>query len=82
MKTGMTRAIDDLGRISIPKEIRRNLGIVNGDYLEIAVKENKIILEKAVPGCVFCGDPSATEKFFDKPICEACKIGLRRALSK
>ena len=35
--TGILRRVDDLGRIVIPKEIRRNLGIAEGDPLEIFV---------------------------------------------
>lgn len=35
--TGIVRRIDDLGRVVIPKEIRRNLGIKEGDPLEIFV---------------------------------------------
>lgn len=35
--TGIVRRIDDLGRVVIPKEIRKNLGIKEGDPLEIFV---------------------------------------------
>ena len=44
--TGIIRRIDDLGRIVIPKEIRRNLRIKNGDSLEIFVDDDSIILKK------------------------------------
>ena len=44
--TGITRRIDDLGRIVIPKEIRKNLKIRDSDELEINVIDNKIILNK------------------------------------
>ncbi len=44
--TGVTRRIDELGRIVIPKEIRRMLSIRDGENLEILVDENKIILKK------------------------------------
>ena len=43
---GLTRRIDELGRIVIPKEIRKNLQIRNNDELEINVQNNKIILSK------------------------------------
>ena len=43
--TGIIRRIDELGRIVIPKEVRRNLGIKEGDPLEIATsREGEIIL--------------------------------------
>lgn len=44
--TGVVRRIDDLGRIVIPKEIRRNYKINEGDSLEIFVDNNGIILKK------------------------------------
>lgn len=44
--TGITRKIDELGRIVIPKEIRRNLGIRDGESLEIFTEEDGILLKK------------------------------------
>ena len=44
--TGIIRRIDDLGRIVIPKEIRKNLRIKEGDNLEIFVQNEEIILKK------------------------------------
>ena len=45
--TGVIRRIDDLGRIVIPKEIRKNLRIKNGENLEVFVDEKEnIILKK------------------------------------
>lgn len=47
MKTGMIRRIDELGRIVIPKEIRKNLKLNTGDIVEIYMDENnKIVLKK------------------------------------
>lgn len=47
--TGIIRRIDDLGRIVIPKELRRNLRIKNGDTLEVFVDMDNIILKKYSP---------------------------------
>lgn len=48
--TGIVRRIDDLGRVVIPKEIRRTLRIREGDPLEIYVaREGEIILKKYSP---------------------------------
>lgn len=44
--TGVIRRIDELGRIVIPKEIRKNLRIKNGESLEVFVEGNSIILKK------------------------------------
>ena len=46
MTTGIVRRIDELGRIVIPKEIRKNLRIKNGDNLEILVDNDNIVLKK------------------------------------
>ena len=44
--TGIIRRIDDLGRIVIPKELRKNLRIKEGDNLEIFIDNEDIILKK------------------------------------
>lgn len=44
--TGVIRRIDELGRIVIPKEIRRNLRIRDGENMEIFVDNSSIILKK------------------------------------
>ena len=44
--TGIVRKIDELGRIVLPKELRKNLNIHTGDDFQILVGEEKIILEK------------------------------------
>ena len=44
--TGIVRRIDDLGRVVIPREIRRNLGIREGDPLEISLHEDCICFRK------------------------------------
>ena len=43
--TGITRRIDDLGRIVIPKEIRKNLKIKENEVLEIFINNDEIILK-------------------------------------
>lgn len=44
--TGMVRRIDDLGRVVIPKEIRRTMKIREGDPLIISTTENGVLFEK------------------------------------
>lgn len=48
--TGIVRRVDDLGRVVIPKEIRRNFGIREGDPLEISTdRDGAIIFKKYAP---------------------------------
>ena len=47
--TGVVRRIDDLGRIVIPKELRRTMRIREGDSLEIFIDGEKIMLKKYSP---------------------------------
>ena len=47
--TGIVRRVDDLGRVVIPKEIRRQLRIKEGDPLEIFLEGNKVCFEKYSP---------------------------------
>ncbi|MUV38008.1 Transition state regulatory protein AbrB [Lentibacillus sp. JNUCC-1] len=47
--TGITRKLDELGRIVIPKELRTSQGIASGDTMEIYVDGDHIILKKYEP---------------------------------
>lgn len=44
--TGISRRIDDVGRIVIPREIRKTLGIKSGDPIEIFTHDREIVLKK------------------------------------
>lgn len=53
--TGITRKVDELGRIVLPIELRRSMDIEEKDALEIFVDGDKIILKKYDPADVFTG---------------------------
>ena len=44
--TGIVRRLDDLGRLVIPKEIRKQYHLKEGDSIEFYIENEKIILEK------------------------------------
>ncbi|HDR7761553.1 AbrB family transcriptional regulator [Bacillus cereus] len=58
--TGMTRKVDELGRVVLPIELRRTLGLVEKDPIEIFVEDDKIILQKYQPqqACMITGNIS------------------------
>ncbi len=70
--TGVVRKIDELGRIVLPIEIRKNLGIENKDAVEIFIEKDKIILKKYEPACLFCGNAEGVTSFDGKLICRRC----------
>lgn len=70
--TGVVRKIDELGRIVLPIELRRTLGIDEKDPLEIYVDGEKIILKKYQPGCVICGGMENIKEAKGRHICVNC----------
>lgn len=69
---GVVRKVDELGRIVVPIELRRNLNIEVGDPLEIFVSDEEVILRKYKPGCVFCGNVKYVVEFKGKKVCTNC----------
>lgn len=74
--TGIVRKVDDLGRVVIPIELRRNLDIEEKDGLEIFIDSENIILRKYEPTCVFCGNASGITTFKGKKVCKECLIAM------
>ncbi|NLY54432.1 MAG: AbrB/MazE/SpoVT family DNA-binding domain-containing protein [Firmicutes bacterium] len=70
--TGIVRKVDELGRVVIPIELRRTLGIDEKDSLEIYVDGEKIILKKYEPACIFCGNADDVINYRGKNICRSC----------
>ena len=70
--TGIVRKVDELGRIVLPIELRRNLGIAEKDSLEIYVEGSSIILRKYQPSCIFCDNADDIVVFKGKNICTEC----------
>ncbi len=74
--TGVVRKVDELGRIVIPIELRRTMGIEEKDALEIYVDNEKIILKKYEPACIFCGNAEEVTNYKGKNLCRSCLLEL------
>ena len=77
--TGVVRKVDELGRIVLPIEIRKILDIQQKDAIEIFTDNDKIILQKYQPACVFCGETRDNVVFGEKRICRNCIEKLNKA---
>ena len=76
--TGIVRKVDELGRIVLPSELRKSLGIEIKDSLEIYVSGDSIILKKYLPACIFCDEANEITVFKGKNICIKCLKQLKK----
>ena len=76
--TGIVRKVDELGRIVLPIELRRTLDIAERDELEIYLDDDKVILKKYEPSCVFCGNAKNVVRVHDKNVCEDCLAEMKK----
>jgi len=70
--TGNLRRVDEMGRVVIPKKVRDSLNLQSEDSIEIFVEEDKIVLQKYEPGCLFCDSTENTIEYMGKQICLDC----------
>lgn len=70
--SGYVRPVDELGRIVLPISVRRERGMQPKDCIEMFVDGQSIVLQKYVPGCVFCGEHVDLTEFKGKLVCRLC----------
>ena len=70
--TGIVRKMDSLGRIVVPKEVGKTMGLKEGTPMDIFVDGRKLIFEKYEPGFIFCGEMEGTFEFEGKFVCKEC----------
>ena len=78
--TGIVRKVDELGRIVLPIELRRTIGIVEKDRIEIFVDGESIILRKYQPACIFCDNAKDIINYKGKNICPDCIRAMNEKL--
>ena len=83
--TGIIRTLDNMGRVVIPREIRKQLDMTNGvDSFEIFMDGDNIVLKKHKPFCVFCKSREECIEFENQTVCKSCieKLQLKVEESK
>lgn len=75
--TGIVRNIDEMGRLVLPKEMRRKMDINSGDEIEFFAEDDRIILRKYQPSCLFCGKEAALVEYKGKRLCPLCVAEIK-----
>lgn len=78
--TGIVRRVDRLGRIVIPKEVRRTLNIDSGAALGISVGNDRIILSRYHEKCILCSKERKLKKFKGKLVCQSCIDMIKKGI--
>ncbi len=81
-ETGIVRKVDELGRIVLPIELRRNLDIEERTELEIYVDGDSVVLRKHEAFCIFCGSNHLLYQYKGKNICVKCIEALEALRSE
>lgn len=76
--TGVIRKIDELGRITLPMELRKSLNISEKDPLQIFVEDQKIILQKYSPSDIFTGSMEDLIEYKGKKVSKGTIIELAK----
>jgi transcriptional pleiotropic regulator of transition state genes len=70
------RRVDSLGRVVLPADLRRSLGIREGDVLDVSMEDGNLVLRRHLATCVFCGARDALREHSGKHACPECISAL------
>ena len=73
----ITRKLDDLGRIVIPKEMRKILNILEGDNLAITLETNGVMVKKFATACDYCNNDEEVVRTNKAFLCCDCRDILK-----
>ncbi len=76
--TGIVRKVDELGRIVLPIDLRREFDLKIKDDVEIYTEGDTIVLKKYEPMCVFCGNVDDVNEYKGRMVCGKCMDGFKR----
>jgi transcriptional pleiotropic regulator of transition state genes len=79
---GVVRKVDQLGRIVLPKSLRKRYQMNEGDPVEILVQGDHIILERYKPKCIFCSNQNDVIEYDSRYICRNCLNEMKQMVSE
>ncbi len=75
--TGFVKKIDEMGRIVIPKNVRKTIGAEIGDSLQFFIDGDNVVMKKFSLCCIFCGSENELTELNEKHICAECISKLK-----
>lgn len=76
--TGVIRKIDPLGRLVIPKEIRKELAMDVNEKVHFFIDGDKVFIKKYESACIFCGSEKDVMNFMDRNLCFECAKKIKK----
>ena len=73
----MFRKFDKLGRLVIPKEMRKAIGLKDEDTAYIQLMNDRIIISKPQSSCIICGSSLPYITLHNKRVCKECINNLK-----
>ncbi len=77
MKETGFRKMDDLGRVTVPAELREKYDLKEHNIVDFIPKKDGILLRKIYNDCIFCGSKENLIKYNEKNICLNCRKALQ-----
>jgi transcriptional pleiotropic regulator of transition state genes len=77
--TGVVRQVDQLGRVVIPKSLRKTYELESGARFEVGIDADFIYINKYIPSCCLCEEKSESfREFKGKNICVTCLEDMKK----
>jgi transcriptional pleiotropic regulator of transition state genes len=74
---GTARTIDQLGRLVVPAELRRMIGLDAGTLVDFRFVDGDIVISKVQPECALCGSTQDLTQRHGKGVCRECVREIR-----
>ncbi len=74
----LERSVDPSGRVTLPIDARRALGVWCQDKIQLYIDGDQVILRRSAPECVFCGSSESVRLFHGRAVCAKCYRSLRK----
>lgn len=78
--TGFIRKVDENGRVVLPKDIRKKMGVEEGNALKMYLDGENLVIKKLSIECIICGGEEDIITFKGKNICTNCIKSLSIAV--